>query len=78
MTKNEIRTIVSKYTTNEMWDDESNIFEDLEIDSLDFIKIIVEIETKLDLEIPSEFLEQERWKNINTILDNIQYLRNRL
>ena len=78
MTKQKVRDIVEKYTNIEKWDDNSDIFETLEIDSMNFVRILIEIEQELGKEIPSDYLVQERWKNINEIWRNVQNVINNI
>lgn len=78
ITKQKVRDIVEKYTNIEKWDDNSDIFETLEIDSMNFVRILIEIEQELGKEIPSDYLVQERWKNINEIWRNVQNVINNI
>lgn len=55
ITKQKVRDIVEKYTNIEKWDDNSDIFETLEIDSMNFVRILIEIEQELGKEIPSDY-----------------------
>ena len=48
---------------------ETSFREDLEADSLDLFEIVMAVEEKYDVEIPSEELE-----NLNTIADVIKYI----
>ena len=78
ITKQKVRDIVEKYTNIEKCDDNSDIFETLEIDSMNFVRILIEIEQELGKEIPSDYLVQERWKNINEIWRNVQNVINNI
>ena len=48
---------------------ETSFREDLEADSLDLFEMVMAVEEKYDVEIPSEELE-----NLNTIADVIKYI----
>lgn len=48
---------------------ETSFREDLEADSLDLFEMVMAVEEKYDVEIPSEELE-----NLNTIADVIRYI----
>ena len=48
---------------------ETSFREDLEADSLDLFEMVMAVEEKYDVEIPSEELE-----NLNTITDVIKYI----
>ena len=48
---------------------ETSFREDLEADSLDLFEVVMAVEEKYDVEIPSEELE-----NLNTIADVIKYI----
>ena len=48
---------------------ETSFREDLEADSLDMFEMVMAVEEKYDVEIPSEELE-----NLNTIADVIKYI----
>lgn len=63
---------IKNYTKGKEIDDKTDIFQELNIDSLEFVKIIVEIELLIGKEIPPELLINDYWRNIDLIYVTIQ------
>lgn len=74
ITKQAIKNIIKNYTKGREIDDKTDIFQELNIDSLEFVKIIVEIELLIGKEIPPELLINDYWRNIDLIYNNIYKL----
>lgn len=74
ITKQAIKNIIKNYTKGKEIDDKTDIFQELNIDSLEFVKIIVEIELLIGKEIPPELLINDYWRNIDLIYNNIYKL----
>ena len=49
--------------------------EDLEMDSLTFVSLIVEIEDEFEIVIPDEILDMDKFKNYESILKIISILK---
>lgn len=45
------------------------------IDSLDFTKVLFEIEDTFNLEIPDEDYDNKKWDTLNKIVENVNLLR---
>lgn len=67
----EIRTIVQRYIKNESLSDEDNLVEN-GLDSLNFVKLIVDLEEEYGVTIEDEELLIE---NFNSVKDIVKYLR---
>lgn len=58
-----VESIINQYINFDGMDYNSELL----MDSLELVKIIVDIEVELDIEIPSEYLLESKWKTINEI-----------
>ena len=45
-----------------------NLVDDLEMDSLAFISIVIEVETAFGIEVPDEMLLMEEWQTVEEIV----------
>lgn len=73
-TSDKVVKIIEKYVENNSEDEELSIdesFSNISINSVDFIKIIVGIETEFDFEFYDDDLRMDRFQNIHEILDYI-------
>lgn len=62
-----LKFIVQRYISDINFDDNTNIFELADIDSVTFVRILVDIETEFSVEIPPEFLFESKWNCINVM-----------
>ncbi len=67
--KSEIKTIFTKYTKTAL--DDTMLFEELEMDSLIYVQMIVELEELFHCEFPDELLLLENEKTIEEFIKEI-------
>lgn len=54
--------------------DEEDWMHDLDMDSIDFVSLIVSIEETFGITVPPDMLLYEKWKNVSLIEENINHL----
>ncbi len=71
-----LKNIIRKYVRYEEWGLDADIsLEKLGINSISFIKIIVQIETEFDIEFDQKDLKKQRFE---TLADIVLYVENRI
>lgn len=73
-TSEKVVNIIEKYVEKSSEDEKLSIdesFSNISINSVDFIKIIVGIETEFDFEFHDDDLRMDRFQNIHEIVDYI-------
>ena len=70
--KGKLRNIVRKYILNEELGDKTNIFELTDVDSITFVRILVEIENFFSIEIPADFLLENYWNCIDKMEETLK------
>jgi len=63
--------------SNDILENDTNIIEELGIDSINMITLVVKIEEMLGLEIPDEALIMENFSTINKICEQIKIIVNK-
>ena len=72
ISKHDIRQIVQKYVHVKGIENNTDIFEDLKVDSVIFVQILVEVEELIGSELPAELLVEDKWRTIDMMYETIQ------
>lgn len=74
--KNELIELMSTLFDEKCFDSDIieyvDLIDDLGMDSMTFISLIIEIESKFNIEVPDDFLLMDYFKNVNDILKIIE------
>lgn len=72
ISKQDLKRIIQKCTCAENIEYDTDIFEDLKVDSIIFVQILVDIEELIGNELPAELFVESKWKTINIMYEVLQ------